>query len=174
MLAHWNSNQHEDISQNSSRLWIDRCLLLLLNTTCLAEKQQIQTLYLFWFESTTYHSRDGIYKIWHHRGNLKHVVKVTTQLWKHTVIVNNSINMNTWITLNTKENNDISALEIEGLGSDRHTNVMVLNQLMGYQPSPPDNLISNGNTDIKKIQQILHIFCSTQKHHMLSQRWITT
>ena len=65
--------------------------------------------------------------------------------------------------MNTKENNDISALEIEGLGSDRHTNVMVLNQLMGYQPSPPDNLISNGNTDIKKIQQILHIFCSTQK-----------
>ena len=53
--------------------------------------------------------------------------------------VNNSINMNTWITLNTKEDNDILALEIEGLDLDRHNNVMVLNQLTGYQPSPLDN-----------------------------------
>jgi hypothetical protein len=91
------------------------------------------------FEPTTYRSRDGIYKIWHHRSNLKHVIQVTTQLWKQTMNVNNSINMNTWITLNTKEDNDILALEIEGLDLDRHNNVMVLNQLTGYQPSPLDN-----------------------------------
>ena len=40
------------------------------------------------------------------------------------------------------------ALEIQALACDRHKNVVGLNQLMGSQPSPLDNWISNGNTYI--------------------------
>jgi hypothetical protein len=41
-------------------------------------------------------------------------------------------------------------LEIHVLAWDRHKNVAGLNRLMGSQPSPLDNWISNGNTYISK------------------------
>ena len=43
-----------------------------------------------------------------------------------------------------------SQLEIQILPWDRHNNVMELNRLMGSQPSPLDNWISNVNTYINK------------------------
>jgi hypothetical protein len=42
-------------------------------------------------------------------------------------------------------------LEIQVLARDRHKNVVVLNQLMGSQPSPLDNWIPNDNIYISKI-----------------------
>jgi hypothetical protein len=39
-------------------------------------------------------------------------------------------------------------LEVQVLAWDRHTDVAVLNWLIGPQPSPLDNWISNGNTYI--------------------------
>jgi hypothetical protein len=37
-------------------------------------------------------------------------------------------------------------LEIQVLAWDRHTNMTELNRLMGFQPSPLDNWISNIST----------------------------
>jgi hypothetical protein len=42
------------------------------------------------------------------------------------------------------------ALEIQVLALDRHKNVAGLNRLMGSEPSPSDNWITNDNTDINK------------------------
>jgi hypothetical protein len=42
-------------------------------------------------------------------------------------------------------------LEIQILARDKHKNVVRLNELMGSQPSPLDNWISNGNTYINKL-----------------------
>ena len=42
------------------------------------------------------------------------------------------------------------ALEIQILTQDRHPKVAGLNRVMGSQPSPLDNEISNGNTDVHK------------------------
>ena len=39
-------------------------------------------------------------------------------------------------------------LETQVMAWDRHKNVAELNRLMGFQPSPLDNWISNGNTYI--------------------------
>jgi hypothetical protein len=45
------------------------------------------------------------------------------------------------------------------------------NRLMGSQPSPLDYRISKGNnTYISKQEFFLHIFASTQKDHILSQK----
>jgi len=40
------------------------------------------------------------------------------------------------------------ALDMQLLAWDRHKNVVGINQLMGFQSYPLDNLISNSNTDI--------------------------
>lgn len=42
------------------------------------------------------------------------------------------------------------ALEVQVLNQDRNKNVAVLNRIMEFQTSPPDNWISNINADIKK------------------------
>jgi hypothetical protein len=41
-------------------------------------------------------------------------------------------------------------LEIQVLACDRHKNVVGLNRLMGFNPTPLENWISNGNTYINK------------------------
>ena len=73
-----------------------------------------------------------------------------------TVMVNNSTNINKTNnhllpkTIEHKEIPQHMALEILVLALDRHKNVAGLNRLMGSQPSPSDNWITNDNTDINK------------------------
>ena len=51
----------------------------------------------------------------------------------------------------------------------------VLHRLMGYQSFPLDTCISSDNVYIKKrYKKIPTRFASTQKDHILSQRWMTT
>jgi hypothetical protein len=65
--------------------------------------------------------------------------------------------------LNIKKTQHIT-LEIKVLPGDRYTNVTGLKQLSGFQPSPLDNWISNGNIDINietNFMRLLnHIFIS--------------
>ena len=53
---------------------------------------------------------------------------------------------------------------------DRHKNVTRLNCLMGSQPSPLDNWISNGNTDTNKWYKNLHRFASIKKNHTITKK----
>ena len=53
VLAHWNNNTRIDMSSHSDTLscfHANQSLLSLLNTECLAEKQQMLILYSLWFE----------------------------------------------------------------------------------------------------------------------------
>ena len=52
-------------------------------------------------------------------------------------------------TLNIKRQGHI-LLEIQILSWDRQNNVAGFYQLMGPQPPPLDNWVSNGNTDVNK------------------------
>ena len=60
-------------------------------------------------------------------------------------------------------NKTFTCLGIQILIWDRHTTVVGLNRLVGFQPSPIDNWISNGNTYTLYKQAIkqLHRFAST-------------
>jgi hypothetical protein len=58
--AHWNNRPRIDMSTHSdtlSRFWANQSSLCLLNTTYLAEKQQIPIILFEWFEPTIYRTR---------------------------------------------------------------------------------------------------------------------
>ena len=56
-------------------------------------------------------------------------------------------------------------LEIRVLAWDRHKNVVGLNRLMAFQPSPLDNLISNGNSYKQIINKSAQFRLTSKRPH---------
>ena len=76
VLVYWNNNLQVDMrlySDTLSWLWVNQTLLLLLNTACIAEKEQIPIIVSFVWLGRSLHPRSTILKV--------RTLTITPQMW---------------------------------------------------------------------------------------------